>query len=128
MRSCSRVAGLSSSFAINARCGNGPWLIRATPARRPVRLGRSAGEGDDVERQRNLPDDPLDLAGIGQAGDEEAARSGVRERLPALDHLIDQRVVIGLRLEEEIGPGVDEESVADRRSDRRDPLGLPFQR
>ena len=51
-----------------------------------------------MQRQRDLADHPLDLPGIGQARDEEAARPRARERLAALDHLIDQRVVIGLRL------------------------------
>src|SRR5215213_3069682 len=82
-------------------------------SRRPFRLRRRAGEGDDVERQRHLADYSLDLPGVGQARDEEAARAGVRERLAALDHLIAQRVVIGLRLEEEIGARVDEEGLAD---------------
>ena len=72
---------ISSSFAISARCGNGPWLIRATPADRPVRLGRRAGEGDDVERQRHLADDALDLR-WDRPGAGRRSRSLRRRRTP----------------------------------------------
>ena len=63
---------------------------------RPHRFVGRARERDDVQRQRYVAHYPLDLLGIGEARDEEAARAGIGERLAAFDDLIDQRVVICL--------------------------------
>ena len=91
---------------------------------RPIGLWRGAGEGDQVQRERHFLDDPLDLLRIGEAGDEETAGAGVGESLPALDRLVDQRRVMRLRLEVQVGAGVDEKMVADRAADRFDALCL----
>ena len=88
----------------------------------PIGLWRRAGEGDQVQRQRHFLDDPLDLPRVGEAGDEEAAGAGVGEGLAALDRLVDQRRVMRLRLDVEVGAGVDEELVADGAADRLDAL------
>jgi 2-methylisocitrate lyase-like PEP mutase family enzyme len=44
------------------------------------------------------------------------------------DALVDQLIVVGLRLQEQIGPRVDVEIVADRAADRGDAIHLLFQR
>ena len=104
---------ISSSVAISARCGNGPWLIRATPAARPFRLGRSAGESDDVQRQRRPRGPPARSAGDRPSrGTKKPLAPASAKALPRSIACIDQRVVIGLRLQEQIGAGVDEEGVA----------------
>ena len=95
---------------------------------RPNRLVRRAGEGDDVERQRHFADHAFDLFRIGQPRHEEAAGAGIGEGLSALDNLVDQRIVVGLRLQEQVGPRVDEELVADRFADRGDPPCLQVER
>ena len=94
----------------------------------PDLLVRRAGEGDHVQRQRHLAHDALDLLRVGQARHEEAAGAGIGKGLAALDHLVDQRIVIGLRLQEQVGAGVDEERVADRVADRGDALHLEVER
>src|SRR4051812_18414706 len=73
----------------------------------PNLLVRGARERNDVERQRHLAHDPLDLLGVREARHEEAARACLGERLPALDHLVDQSIVVRLRLQEQVGPRVD---------------------
>src|SRR6185369_3055157 len=95
---------------------------------RPHPLVRRAGEGDHIQRQRDLADHALDVRRVGQARHEEAARAGGGERLPALDHLIDGRVAVVLRLEQGVGTGVDEELIADRAADRGDSAGLKVER
>src|SRR6185312_4591093 len=85
-------------------------------------------EGDYVERQGHFADYPFDLAAIGEPGYEEAARPRVGECLAALHDLIDQAVVIGLGLEEQVGPRVDVEVVADRAANRGDALHLEVER
>ena len=69
-------------------------------------------------------DHAFDLLRIGQPRDEEAAGAGIGEGLSALDRLVDQRIVVGLGLQEQVGAGVDEEVVADRLADRGDPPHL----
>ena len=91
---------------------------------RPIGLWRRARKGDQVQRQRHFLDDPLDLPRIGEAGDEEPAGAGVGEGLPALDHFVDQRRVMRLRLDVQVGAGVDEKLVADGAADRPDALRL----
>ena len=88
---------------------------------RPDFLFRRSGKSDDVERKRDLADDALDLLGIRESRDEEAARAGIGKCLSALDDLIDQRIVIDLRLQEQIGARVDIEVGSDSAADRRDP-------
>ncbi len=68
------------------------------------------------------------MAGLGQTRHEEAARAGVGEGLAALDYLVDQRIVMGLGLEKQVGPRIDEELLADRRADGPDPLNLQLER
>lgn len=80
----------------------------------PVPLRRRAGESDDVERQGNLPHNPLDLSGIRKAGDEKAAGACIGERSAALDGAVDERLVMFFVLQEQIGSGVDEELLANR--------------
>ena len=106
--------------AVRERAVADPRHARA----RPFRLRRRSGESDDVQRQRHVADDPLDLPRIGEAGHEEAAGPGIGKGLAALDRRIDQRHRHLLRLQEQVGAGVDEEIVADRHADRLDPLRL----
>ena len=94
----------------------------------PVGLWRCAGEGDQVHRERHFFDDPLDLLRIGEAGHEETAGAGVGERLTALDRFVDQCRIMGLRLEVQIGTGVDKELVTHGAADRCDTLRLQSER
>ena len=57
------------------------------PGLGPDFLVRRSRESDDVQRQRHLADHPLDLLRVCKPGNEEAARAGIREGFPALDHL-----------------------------------------
>ena len=95
---------------------------------RPFLLRRSAGERDEVERQRDLANDSLDVTAVGHPRNEEAARACVGEGLPAADHLVDQRVVVGLRLQEGVGARIDEEGVAHGAADRLDAAHLQVER
>src|SRR5215207_156171 len=102
----------------------GPVADSCDAGTRPIGLWRCAGVGDQVQRERHFLDDPLDLLRIGEAGDEETAGASVGEGLPALDRLVDQRRVMRLRLEVQVGAGVDEKMVADGAADRFDALRL----
>ena len=98
------------------------------PRRGPLRLGRRAGKGNQVERQGHLADHPLHMTRVGHAWHEKSARAGVGERLAALDHLVDQRIIPLLDLEEQVGAGVDEERVAHLTADHLDPMALLIER
>ena len=68
------------------------------PGVRPDRFVGPARESDDVQWQRHLANDALDLLRVRQPRNEEAARAGVGEGPAALDDLINQSIVIGLGL------------------------------
>ena len=127
-RLADRCARHFFSCFISARCGNGPWLIRATPAFGPDGFVGRTGKGDHVERQRDFAHDALDLLGSASRGTKKPLAPASGKGFAALDHLIDQRIVIGLRLQEQVGSGVDEEVVADRTADRRDTAALQVER
>ena len=94
----------------------------------PIGIWRRTGEGDQVQRQRDFLDDPLHLLRIGEAGDKETAGAGVGEGLPALDRFVDQRRVMRLGLDVQVGAGVYEKLVADGATDRLNALRLQCQR
>jgi len=87
------------------------------PGACPFRFGRSAGEGNDVEWQRHFANHAFNVTAIRQARDEESARAGIGERLAALDHPIDERVIVVLVLQEQIRSRVDEEIRSDGSPD-----------
>src|SRR5207253_2675969 len=56
--------------------------------------------------------------------DEKSAGARIRERLSPLYDLVDERVVMSLRFQEQVRAGVDEEVAADGITDCVDPLRL----
>src|SRR6187549_3979060 len=94
----------------------------------PLAVRRRAGKGDEVERQRHLANHALDLLRIRQARDEEAAGARIRKGFSTLDDLVDQRIVIGLRLQEQVGSRIDETIAADGAPDCPQPGALPVER
>ena len=89
---------------------------------------RRSRERDDVQRQRDFAHHAFNLFRVAEPGNEKSACSGIGEGLAAFDDLIDQRVVIGLGFEEQVGPRVDEELIADRAADCRDTPYLEVER
>ena len=59
---------------------------------------------------------------------EKAGRAGISEGLAAFDNLVDQRLVVGLGLEEQVGACIDKEVRADRLPDCRDSPRLQIER
>ena len=106
----------------------GPVADPRNARRRPLGFGRRAGEGYHVERQRHFAHHPLHLLRIGQAGNEETARAGIGERLAALDHLIDQRIVMLLALRNRSVRALMKKVIANRTADRLDPADLQVER
>ena len=119
---------ISSNAVISARCGKGPWLIRATPALAQTVLSGAPGKAMTLNGSGTSLTIRSICRGSDRRGTKKPLAPGVGKGLAALDRRIDQRRIIVLGLEEQVGPRVDEETVADREADRLDALHLLLER